>query len=54
MAAARREDEDDGVADFDVADAGADLLDHARALMADDHRQRTGPHALDGREIGVA
>ncbi len=54
MATARRENEDDGVADRDVGDAGADLCDDARALMADDHRQRPRPHALDRREIGMA
>ena len=52
--AARHERRDDVVADLQVGDARAELLDDARALVAEHHRQRPRPVAVDHREVGMA
>ena len=54
MAAARHEHHDDVVALLEVVDAGADLLDDARRLVAERHRHRPRPVALDHRQVRVA
>ena len=42
------------VARLEIGDFGADLLDHARRLMAENHRQRMGVQPLDEVQIGMA
>ena len=54
MAAARHEHHDDVVAVREVVDAGADLLDDARRLVAERHRHRPRPVAVDHRQVRVA
>src|SRR5690606_32751422 len=44
---------DDVVAPAEVVDAGADLLDDAGAFVAEDHRHRPRPGAVDHRKVGV-
>jgi hypothetical protein len=54
MSAARDEGGHDMVAHREVRHAGADLFDHPRALMAEHHRQRPRPVAVDDGQIGMA
>ena len=54
LAAGGDEAEDDPVAGGEVGDAGADLLDDARALMPADHRQRGGQVTGDDVLVGMA
>jgi hypothetical protein len=54
MAAGGHENHDDAVALLEVGDAGADLLDLAGGLMAQHHRHRAWPVAVDHREVGMA
>jgi len=52
-AAARYEREHDVVPGPHVGDAGADGLDDPRRLVAERHRHRARPAAVDDREVGV-
>lgn len=54
IAAARREDEDDVVADLDVRDAVSERGDLASAFMAEHRWQRARAGVVDGREVGMA
>ena len=54
MAAARHEHHDDVVAVLEVVDAGAELLDDAGRLVAERHRHRPRPVAVDHRQVRVA
>ena len=54
MAATRHEDDDDMVADLKVGHACPQFLDDAGGLMAERHRHRTGPVAVDDGQVGVA
>jgi hypothetical protein len=42
------------IAASQVGDAVADFFDHARHLVAEHHRQRSRPVAVDHRKVGVA
>jgi hypothetical protein len=53
-AAARREDEDNVVAGFEVCHAGTDLSDDAGSFVADDSRHHARAQAFDGGEVRVA
>ena len=52
--AGRNEREDDVIARRHAFDVGPDLLDDARGLVPEHHRQRPRPRAVDDREIGMA
>jgi hypothetical protein len=52
--ARRKPREHDAVARRDVGHAGADRLDHAGALVAEDRRERRRVHALRRVQVGVA
>ena len=54
VAATRHERRDDVVATGEARHAFADLLDDARRLVPEDHRQRTRPVAVDHRQVGMA
>jgi hypothetical protein len=54
VTAARHERGDDVVADLQVGNARTQLLDDAGALVAEHHRQRPRPVAVDHREIRMA
>ncbi len=54
MAATRHEHADDEVALLQVVNERADLLDNAGGLVAERHRQRPWPVAVDDGEIGMA
>src|SRR3989442_1045014 len=53
-AAVRERREDDRVALLDGRDPGADGLDDARALVAEDDRRRVRDRAVDHAQVGVA
>ena len=42
------------LSDRDVGDAGADFLDDTGRLVAEQHRHRPDPAAVDDRQVGVA
>jgi hypothetical protein len=54
MAAGRHEDHDHAVAGFQVVYARTRLDDLARGLMAEHHRHRAGPVAIDDGEVRMA
>ena len=54
VAAPRQERHDDALPDRHVRHGGAGLLDDARRLVAEQHRHRAHPVAVDHRQIGVA
>ena len=54
VAAARHEHHDDVVAALQVGDAVAERLDDSRRFVAERHRHRARPIAVDHRKIGVA
>ena len=54
MAAARHEDQHDVIADGEIGDALADFGDDSRRLVAEHHRRRTRPRAVDYRQVGMA
>ncbi len=54
LAAARQESHHDPLADLDVVDAVAELLDDAGCLMTQQHRDRAWPVPVDDRQIRMA
>ncbi len=54
LAAGRRPREDHAVADGEAVDVRADRLDDAGALVAEHHRPRPHPLALDDVQVGAA
>ena len=54
MAAARHEHHHDVIADGEIDDPFADRRDDARGLMAEHHRRRPRPRAVDHRKVGMA
>ena len=54
MAAARDEHHHDVVALLEIVDARAELLDDAGGFVAERHRGRARPVAVDHREVGMA
>ena len=54
VAAARQERHDHPLSDREVRHRGADPLDDARRLVAEQHRHRADPVAVDDRQVGVA
>ena len=52
--AARDKHQHDMIAGFEVAHAFADVLDDSRRLVAERHRDRPRPRAVDHRKVGMA